>query len=81
MDLIAISKGGMLPIMEIDGHSQPLTQSGAMLRYIGRLKGGKLYPSSKVVEIEEILGLAADFDRFFTPSSDLVSFRNKCFLS
>lgn len=34
---------GSLPVLEVDG--RPMVQTGAMLRYVARLGGAKLYPS------------------------------------
>lgn len=50
-----------------------IAQSGAMLRHVGRLGNGSLYPRDAAAElkIEEVIGLAGDFDRAFYPSFGL----------
>mmetsp|Transcript_38466 Transcript_38466/g.46414 ORF Transcript_38466/g.46414 Transcript_38466/m.46414 type:complete len:228 (-) Transcript_38466:410-1093(-) len=65
---------GQLPLMEIDG-GDPITQSFAMLRYIGLTKktsdGGSLYPvdnPSKILEIEEMIGLCDDMQKSWQPA-------------
>eukprot|EP00294_Goniomonas_avonlea_P009346 CAMPEP_0114539588 /NCGR_PEP_ID=MMETSP0114-20121206/316_1 /TAXON_ID=31324 /ORGANISM="Goniomonas sp, Strain m" /LENGTH=229 /DNA_ID=CAMNT_0001723697 /DNA_START=48 /DNA_END=737 /DNA_ORIENTATION=- len=60
---------GQLPLLSINGGA-PITDSGAMLRYAGRLGGESLYPVAdieKQLKVESVLGLAGDFDRAFTP--------------
>eukprot|EP00586_Coscinodiscus_wailesii_P022776 CAMPEP_0172496304 /NCGR_PEP_ID=MMETSP1066-20121228/84979_1 /TAXON_ID=671091 /ORGANISM="Coscinodiscus wailesii, Strain CCMP2513" /LENGTH=224 /DNA_ID=CAMNT_0013268527 /DNA_START=43 /DNA_END=717 /DNA_ORIENTATION=+ len=56
---------GQLPIMTIDG-SEMKTQSGAMLRWAG--SQGKLYPSNKLYDIEEAIGLIGDAQKSWGPS-------------
>lgn len=58
---------GQLPIMEIDG--KVMTQSYAMLRYVGKtMGGGKLYPDDKFFDIEETIGLHEDLARAWSPA-------------
>jgi glutathione S-transferase len=58
---------GQLPLLCIDD-KPPVTQSYAMLRYVGRLSN--LYPQDidKAREIDEVCGLQEDFARALTPS-------------
>jgi len=58
------TKYGQLPIMTIDG-GEPIAQSEAMLRYVGRLGG--LYPPEKALAIDEAIGLIGDLTRAWTP--------------
>ena len=61
-------KYGQMPIVTLDG--QEFCQSGAMLRYLGGLGDGSLYPTgdkAACLKIEEMLGLADDFQRAWTP--------------
>mmetsp|Transcript_34146 Transcript_34146/g.90229 ORF Transcript_34146/g.90229 Transcript_34146/m.90229 type:complete len:174 (-) Transcript_34146:286-807(-) len=53
---------GLLPLLSVDGNA-PMTQSSAILRYIGRLT--KLYPDDpeKALAVDEIIGLEEDFFR------------------
>mmetsp|Transcript_9533 Transcript_9533/g.14344 ORF Transcript_9533/g.14344 Transcript_9533/m.14344 type:complete len:224 (-) Transcript_9533:85-756(-) len=62
------TKFGQLPLLSIDG-GEPIAQSGAMLRHIGRLGNSSLYPrdDAKELQIDELIGLAEDFDRAFFP--------------
>jgi len=54
--------------MYVDDDAKPKTQSGAMLRYAGTLNpAAKLYPSEKVYEIEEAIGLLGDMSRAWQP--------------
>merc|ERR1712187_47378 len=46
-----------------------LTQSKAMLRYIGKTFSKTLYPDEKLYEIEEMIGLFEDLERAFRPLS------------
>eukprot|EP00802_Teleaulax_amphioxeia_P022288 Tamp_22720.p1 GENE.Tamp_22720~~Tamp_22720.p1 ORF type:complete len:247 (-),score=75.01 Tamp_22720:312-1052(-) len=50
---------GQLPFMNIDD-AEPVAQSGAMLRYAGKL--GKLYPEdmTQAIKVDEIIGLQED---------------------
>merc|ERR1712039_651084 len=55
-----------LPLLEVDG--KVYSQSGAMLRYAGKLGDGSLYPESKAFEIEEVIGLSEDLARAWNPA-------------
>ncbi|OEU08698.1 putative glutathione S-transferase [Fragilariopsis cylindrus CCMP1102] len=58
---------GTLPIMTIDDGPM-LTQSGAMLRYAGSLdKTGALYPTDKMFDVEQAVGIAGDFSGSWSP--------------
>lgn len=59
------TKYGQLPTMQI-GDSEPFSQSGAMLRWAGRL--ARLYPPSQLLKIEEVIGLEEDIGRTVAPS-------------
>jgi glutathione S-transferase len=64
------TKFGQLPVMTLDD-GEAIAQSGAMLRFAGRLKDSPLYPAGDIAKcllIEEALGLAGDFDRSLQPS-------------
>lgn len=66
--LKATAPYGQLPLLYVDEDAIPKTQSGAMLRWIGTLNPEKsLYPSEKLYEIEEALGLAGDLQRAWSP--------------
>ena len=58
---------GQLPLLSIDDQP-PVTQSFAMLRYIGRLSN--LYPEDpvKALHVDEVCGLQEDFARALSPS-------------
>jgi glutathione S-transferase len=58
---------GQVPLLEIDD-GPPITQSFAMLRYVGRLTG--LYPEDPVLamQIDEVCGLQEDMARALAPS-------------
>jgi glutathione S-transferase len=62
------TKFGQLPILSID-NGEPIAQSGAMLRYVGRLGNGSLSPQDPAAELNmnEIIGLSEDLDRTFGP--------------
>lgn len=62
------AKYGLLPLLHVDG-KEIISQSGAMLRYVARLKSSTLYPENdvKLLEIEEVLGLADDFAKAWSP--------------
>jgi glutathione S-transferase len=66
-ELKAKSPFGALPIMTIDD-SPPITQSYAMLRYIGRLTN--MYPveNDLALRIDEVCGLQEDLARAIFPS-------------
>ncbi|CAK0880835.1 unnamed protein product, partial [Prorocentrum cordatum] len=59
------TKYGQLPLMQI-GDAEPLAQSGAMLRWCGRL--ARLYPPSMALKIEEAIGLEEDIGKLVQPS-------------
>jgi glutathione S-transferase len=60
---------GQLPIMTIGGDDANVkTQSKAMLRWVGMTKSKTLYPTDKVFEIEEIIGILEDLQRAYTPA-------------
>ena len=60
---------GQLPIMTIGGDDANVkTQSKAMLRWVGMTKSKTLYPTEKVFEIEEIIGILEDLQRAFMPA-------------
>jgi glutathione S-transferase len=62
--LKAKTKYGQLPLMVLNWDEEnPIAQSNAMLRYVVSFSGGKLYPQSKLLEIEELLGLSDDIAR------------------
>ena len=58
---------GQLPLLTIDDQA-PVTQSFAMLRYVGRLTN--LYPADpqEALQVDEACGLQEDFARALTPS-------------
>ena len=59
---------GTLPLMHVDGSNKPKTQSGAMLRYAAALNpSANLYPSDKLFEIEEAIGILGDMNRAWQP--------------
>uniref|UniRef100_A0A0G4I631 GST N-terminal domain-containing protein n=1 Tax=Chromera velia CCMP2878 TaxID=1169474 RepID=A0A0G4I631_9ALVE len=61
---------GQLPVMKIDD-GEEFAQSGAMLRWAGRLGDSSLYPvedAKKVMEIEEVLGLCDDLSKAWGPA-------------
>ena len=58
---------GQLPVMTING-SEKRTQSKAMLRWVGSTLSTTLYPSDRLFDIEEAVGIVEDMDRaFYTP--------------
>jgi len=67
-DLKPKTKYGQLPLLSIDG-AEPVAQSLAMLRYVGRLGDGSLYPQCKckMLEVEEAMGLTEDMERAWRP--------------
>ena len=67
-ELKAKTPYGQLPILELNGNGKLHTQSGAMLRFCGRLGDGGLYPSDKLLEIEEVIGLITDLNNALSPS-------------
>lgn len=64
------TKYGQMPFMLADG--EELYQSGALLRWAGQMGNGTLYPASTdptlCRKIEEMLGLADDLQRAWTPA-------------
>jgi len=63
--LKATTKYGQLPQMKI-GEGEPFAQSGAMLRYVGQVAG--LYPTDKILKVEEVIGIEEDLGRAVMPS-------------
>jgi glutathione S-transferase len=60
---------GQLPIMTIGGDEANVkTQSKAMLRWVGATKSTTMYPSDKLFDIEETIGILEDCQRAFTPA-------------
>jgi len=58
---------GQLPVLYIDD-APAKTQSGAMLRWVSTLNPSKsLYPSDKIYDVEEAIGLIDDMQRSFMP--------------
>ena len=69
---------GQLPILQIDDSPEMMTQSGAMLRYCGKVFAdsptyGSLYPDDKLCEIEQVIGLVTDLNNAFTPALSIAS--------
>jgi glutathione S-transferase len=59
---------GTLPVMTIDDGPM-LTQSGAMLRYAGSLdKTGTLYPTDKMFDVEQAIGVVGDLIGAWSPN-------------
>ena len=59
---------GTLPIMTIDD-GPVIVQSGAMLRYAASLdQTGSLYPTDKMLEVEQAIGILGDFSRAWQPN-------------
>ena len=58
---------GQLPLLSIDDQP-PVTQSAAMVRYVGRLTG--LYPEDplQALHVDEVIGLQEDLARALMPS-------------
>ncbi len=63
------TKFGHVPYLVIDG-KKTVAQSFAMMRYIGRLGDGSLYPTDpeKQLEVDEIIGLFQDMGRDWAPA-------------
>lgn len=60
---------GQLPVMTIGGDDATVkTQSKAMLRWVGMTKSKTLYPTDKLFEIEEVIGILEDLQRAFNPA-------------
>lgn len=58
---------GQLPVLQVD-NGPMRTQSMAMLRWIGTTYSKTLYPTDKLFDIEEAIGIVEDLDRaFMTP--------------
>jgi len=57
-----------MPVLYVDDAETPRTQSGAMLRWVATLNPEKnLYPTGKLYEVEEAIGLVADLNRAWSP--------------
>lgn len=71
-DLKPTTPFGQLPIMKLDDDDTMLTQSAAMLRYVGLVDPTKtLYPVADpmaVFAIEEAMGVVADLQKSWGPS-------------
>mmetsp|Transcript_13236 Transcript_13236/g.21536 ORF Transcript_13236/g.21536 Transcript_13236/m.21536 type:complete len:225 (+) Transcript_13236:39-713(+) len=67
-ELKQTAKFGQLPLFEREG-KPTLAQSGAMLRYAGRLGDGSLYPQDpeKMAQVEEMDGLVGDMIKAWGP--------------
>mmetsp|Transcript_38659 Transcript_38659/g.84837 ORF Transcript_38659/g.84837 Transcript_38659/m.84837 type:complete len:230 (-) Transcript_38659:292-981(-) len=69
---------GTVPVMTIDDGPMK-TQSGAMLRYAATLdKTGALYPTDKMYDVEQAIGVIGDMTRSWTPNL-YISMRPKAF--
>jgi glutathione S-transferase len=67
-DLKPKTKYGQLPMMQI-GDDEPFAQSGAMVRWAGRLaRRANLYPPRLILKIEEAIGLEEDISKAIMPS-------------
>jgi glutathione S-transferase len=55
---------GQLPVLQVDDGPMR-TQSMAMLRWIGATYSSTLYPTDKLFDIEEAMGMVEDLDRAF----------------
>lgn len=62
------TKYGQMPFMEVDG--KQMYQSDALLRYIATVldPSSSLYPQDLHFEVDEALGVIADFDKGFMPA-------------
>ena len=63
------TKFGQLPLLSIDG-GEPIAQSVAMLNYVGLMgSSAGLYSTEpmRMLAIDEVIGLAGDFDKAWTP--------------
>jgi prostaglandin-H2 D-isomerase / glutathione transferase len=58
---------GQLPVMTIDDGPM-LTQSKALLRYVGVTYSKTLYPTDKLLQIEEAIGVGEDLQKAFNPA-------------
>jgi len=59
---------GQVPLLYVGADGAPKTQSGAMLRYAGKLNAAaKLYPDECMYEVEEAIGLIGDLQKAWTP--------------
>lgn len=58
---------GQLPVMQIDGGKMK-TQSGAMLRWVGKEFSKTLYPDDKLFEVEEAIGIVGDLQKAWQPA-------------
>lgn len=61
------TKFGTLPTLSIDG-KEALSDSSAILRYIGRISNSSLYPLDvdSFAAVEEVLSVASDYDNRFS---------------
>lgn len=60
---------GQLPLMTVGGDDANVkTQSKAMLRWVGMTKSKTMYPTDKIFEIEEVIGIMEDLQRGFSPA-------------
>ena len=57
---------GQLPLMVIDG-APARTQSGGMLRWAGSTLSPTLYPSDRILDIEEAMGIVDDMFKSYEP--------------
>jgi prostaglandin-H2 D-isomerase / glutathione transferase len=58
---------GQLPVMTIDDGPM-LTQSKALLRHVGATYSSTLYPTNKILPIEEAIGVVEDLQKSFSPA-------------
>lgn len=65
-DLKPTTPYGQLPLLTIDDKLH--TQSKSMLRWVGSTCSKTLYPTDKLLEIEEAIGLIEDMTGAWTPS-------------
>jgi len=67
-ELKATTPNGQLPVMTID-NGPMISQSGAMLRYVGSMDtAGSLYPPTKLLQIEQAIGILNDLSSAWKPS-------------
>lgn len=59
---------GQLPTLQVGDDGPLMAQSGAMMRYAGSLStDGSMYPTDKLLEVEQALGVTDDLNRAFSP--------------